>query len=273
MAEALLCIVAQRLVKKLCNHCRSIVPTPEKEKQILQAFMPEPPETVAQPKGCPYCKNTGYHGREGVYEVMTISPDLAELIRSGTDINHIRIYYKQHGGYLMADHALSKILNYTFSVNDAYEKVLVEELSLSETPKITPTEKQPFASTQTPSAPQQPTILLVDDDPEIIQLLTTILSNRNYQISSAKDGIDALMLLSNKKFDLIISDVNMPNLDGFKLIEIMNQKNIKCPLLFLTSRTSPEDELKGLELGAIDYNKKPIQKDVFLARLSKLLKK
>lgn len=89
----------------------------------------------------------------------------------------------------------------------------------------------------------------------------------------ASDGIDALLFLVKQKFDLIISDINMPNLDGFKFIEIKNQKGITAPLIFLTSRLEDEDEIRGLELGAIDYVKKPIKKDTLLLRIKKIIGK
>jgi DNA-binding response OmpR family regulator len=81
------------------------------------------------------------------------------------------------------------------------------------------------------------------------------------------------MMLGQKEFDLIISDVNMPNLDGFKFLEIINQKGIRAPLMFLTARSEEEDEIKGLELGAMDYLKKPIKKEALLLRVKRALRK
>ena len=63
----------------------------------------------------------------------------------------------------------------------------------------------------------------------------------------------------------------MPNLDGFKLLEMMGQKGIKAPVIFMTSRTDPEDELRGFKLGAMDYIKKPIQKEILLLRVERAL--
>jgi DNA-binding response OmpR family regulator len=63
----------------------------------------------------------------------------------------------------------------------------------------------------------------------------------------------------------------MPNLDGFKFLELINQKGIKAPLMFLTARSEEEDEVKGLELGALDYLKKPIKKDALLTRVKRAL--
>ena len=65
----------------------------------------------------------------------------------------------------------------------------------------------------------------------------------------------------------------MPNLDGFKLLEMMGQKGIKAPVIFMTSRIDPEDELRGFKLGAMDYIKKPIQKEILLLRVERMLEK
>ncbi len=79
--------------------------------------------------------------------------------------------------------------------------------------------------------------------------------------------------MGKSEYDLILSDVEMPNLDGFKLLEMKNQKGIETPVIFLTSKTGHEDEEKGYELGAIDYIKKPIKKEILLLRIKKVIEK
>ena len=79
------------------------------------------------------------------------------------------------------------------------------------------------------------------------------------------------MHLGKKQFDLIVSDVDMPNLDGFKLLEMASQKGITAPIIFVTARTEETDEVKGFELGAVDYIKKPIKKEILLMRVKKAL--
>ena len=65
----------------------------------------------------------------------------------------------------------------------------------------------------------------------------------------------------------------MPNLNSFKLLEMMNQKGLNTPVIFLTGRDTTEDEKRGLELGALDYIKKPISKDILLLRVKSVLQK
>ena len=81
------------------------------------------------------------------------------------------------------------------------------------------------------------------------------------------------MQIGKADYDLILSDINMPNLNGLKLLEILIQKGVNMPVIFITSRTSQEDEIRGLSLGALDYIKKPISKEVLLYRVARILKR
>jgi DNA-binding SARP family transcriptional activator len=121
-------------------------------------------------------------------------------------------------------------------------------------------------------ADRQPSVLVVEDDPVTRALLNDFLVNAGYSVVVAEDGADALLQLGRMSFDVILSDINMPNLGGLKLLEIMGQKGIRTPAVFLTALTDEELEVRGLELGAADYIKKPIRKDVLLLRVQKAIR-
>jgi type IV pilus assembly protein PilB len=266
MAEALLGIIAQRLLKKLCPFCKDVRPITKAEAELLSPFTNELPSSVAHPVGCPKCRD-GYSGREGIYEIIAFDQDLLGKIRDGMPISELRDFIHRRGDYLISHHGVEKVKNHIFPVKDVYEKVLVEEIrSPAKGEEAAPARKE---------TPEQPSgtasILVVEDDPDNQLLISKILTNQGYDVSVAGDGIDALMVLAKKRFDLILSDINMPNLDGFKFLELINQKGIKAPLMFLTARAEEEDEVKGLELGALDYLKKPIKKDALLLRVKKAL--
>lgn len=117
-------------------------------------------------------------------------------------------------------------------------------------------------------------ILLVEDDEDTQKLIAHILESALYNVTVANDGIEALTCLEQKDFDLILSDVAMPNLDGFKLVEIIHQKGITAPIIFLTGSTNEQDEMRGFELGATDYIIKPIRrKELLLSRIRNALNK
>ena len=114
-------------------------------------------------------------------------------------------------------------------------------------------------------------LLLVEDDLTLGYLLTEYLKLKKFSIVWAKNGKDALSLLSDQTFDLCILDVMMPDMDGFKLAENINKLKIKIPFLFLSARSLKIDVLKGFSLGAVDYIRKPIDEEELVVRLNNLL--
>jgi len=114
-------------------------------------------------------------------------------------------------------------------------------------------------------------LLLVEDDDSLGYLLSEYLKMKNFSVYWVKNGNDALATLSEHQFDLCILDVMMPDMDGFKLAENINKRNIAIPFLFLTARSLKIDVLKGFSLGAIDYIRKPIDEEELVVRLNNLL--
>jgi len=278
MSESLLCIVAQKLIKKPCQACSKIVHISDEQRKLLEPFTDDLPERVLKVAGCPNCNNTGYFGREGVYEVLKFDEGIIEEIRRGTPISEIRRSFKEKDYYLLPDHAIEKIRNLIFTPEDVYNKVLVEEVPTKRAEKITLKEQEEFKASEeggdgetSKESEKEKTILVVEDDDDSRNLISRFLINAGYMVTLAEDGAAALLDIGRKDFDLIISDVNMPNLDGFALMEIIKQKGIKTPVIFLTSLSASEDEIKALEKGASDYLRKPVKKELLLLRVKKLL--
>lgn len=113
--------------------------------------------------------------------------------------------------------------------------------------------------------------MIIDDQEDIQDYLRIVLSGQGYEVSVAADGIDALAQLASKRFDLILSDLNMPNLDGIKLLKLIQQNKIQTPVIVLTGEGNDEREQQCLELGATDYIRKPIKKDPLLLRIKRTL--
>jgi diguanylate cyclase (GGDEF)-like protein len=112
-------------------------------------------------------------------------------------------------------------------------------------------------------------ILIVEDDSAIQALLTAVLA-LNYEVAGVSSGKEALERARAGAFDLILLDVGLPDLDGFAVCRLL-KADPRCrdvPVIFLTSRNSPEDEVKGLEAGGIDYIAKPINPAVLRARVN-----
>jgi len=121
---------------------------------------------------------------------------------------------------------------------------------------------------------QKPTILVVDDAPDNIALITSFLDDF-YLVKIAINGEKALQIaFSNKPPDLILLDIMMPGMDGYEVCRHLksDSQTAGIPVIFLTAKTDMEDELTGFELGAVDYISKPISPSIVLARVRTHLK-
>lgn len=114
-------------------------------------------------------------------------------------------------------------------------------------------------------------ILCVDDDINMLNTAETILADAGYEVSLAKSGVQAVKLLSkNCDYDLILLDVDMPEKDGYETYKEVKTLNgcESIPVIFLTGLDAPDFEIKGLQLGAVDYITKPFIKDILIARIN-----
>ncbi|MEK6678872.1 MAG: response regulator [Nitrospirota bacterium] len=117
--------------------------------------------------------------------------------------------------------------------------------------------------------------LVVDDSPTMRQLITFALKRiHNSQITEANDGVDALKKLSGNKFSLILLDINMPLMDGLKLLSILrgNPSYNDVPIIIITTEGADVDREKALKLGANAYVTKPIQTNELLKVVKEFLK-
>jgi two-component system chemotaxis response regulator CheY len=117
--------------------------------------------------------------------------------------------------------------------------------------------------------------LVVEDSPTMRQLITFSLKRiPNSRIVEASDGVDALKKLKDDRFDLILSDINMPLMDGLKLVSMIrnNPAYQSIPIIIVTTEGSENDREKGLALGANAYLSKPIQTNELLRVVKGLLK-
>ena len=118
-------------------------------------------------------------------------------------------------------------------------------------------------------------ILIVEDSPTMRQLISFALKRlRGIRIVEANDGVDGLKKLSSERFDLILTDINMPIMDGLKLVSLVrNDANYKdTPIVVITTEGAQEDRERALALGANDYITKPIQPNRILDVAKGLLK-
>lgn len=113
-------------------------------------------------------------------------------------------------------------------------------------------------------------ILLAEDEQDLAELTIDYLEVEGITCDYAANGQQALNLVENHEYDVLVLDVNMPKLDGFALCQSLKQQNVQTPVIFVTARDALEDKLTGFELGADDYLTKPFELDELVARLKVL---
>src|SRR5215470_8712710 len=116
-------------------------------------------------------------------------------------------------------------------------------------------------------------LLLVDDDEALLESLSVVLAAEGHTVTRATGGKAALELSADARFDAIVCDVNLPDVDGFSVCRQLRARDDKTPFVLLTSRDSEIDEALGLDLGADDYITKPFSLRVLLARLNALVRR
>lgn len=113
-------------------------------------------------------------------------------------------------------------------------------------------------------------ILIVEDEQMLAEILSDTLSDRNFDVHLAYDGVQALDAVKRESFDVIVSDIMMPNLDGYSLAKKLRAEGYNTPILFLTARSATEDVVKGFETGGNDFLKKPFAIDELIVRVKAL---
>lgn len=129
--------------------------------------------------------------------------------------------------------------------------------------------------TSAPAAgsPAEARLLLVDDEPNIVELLSASLRYAGFDVATAGNGNQALKVARDFRPDLLVLDVMMPGLDGFDVIRRLRSAGDRLPVLFLTARDATEDKVTGLTLGGDDYVTKPFSLEEVLARIRAILRR
>lgn len=115
-------------------------------------------------------------------------------------------------------------------------------------------------------------ILVVEDEPSLVDTLQYSLTRQGYDVAVSSDGAKALDVARREKPDMVILDVMLPSLDGFEVCRILRQE-MSAPILMLTARTDEVDKVVGLEVGADDYLTKPFSMRELMARVKALLRR
>lgn len=116
-------------------------------------------------------------------------------------------------------------------------------------------------------------ILLVDDEKDFVSALKEILVANRYTVEVAYDGKMALDYIEAEKFDCLLLDIMMPEMDGYEVVKTIRKRNDHTPVIFLSAKGEVEDKIKGFEIGGDDYLSKPFSSKELLSRLKALLRR
>jgi two-component system OmpR family response regulator len=118
-----------------------------------------------------------------------------------------------------------------------------------------------------------PRLLVVEDEPDIRELLSATLRFAGFRVTAAADGPQALAHARRERPDLVLLDVMLPGLDGFDTLRRLRAQGVRAPVLFLTARDATEDKVTGLRAGGDDYVTKPFSVQEVVARIEALLRR
>ena len=117
------------------------------------------------------------------------------------------------------------------------------------------------------------TVLIVDDDKAVQTMLYKVIRSNGLEADTASGGQEALSLTENRKYDLILLDINMHGMDGFEVIQRLRNRGVKTPIIIVSGRQEDYDTLYGLDIGADDYVTKPFNPIVLGAKVKALIRR
>jgi len=125
----------------------------------------------------------------------------------------------------------------------------------------------------TVESPEQLRILVVDDEPNIVDVVSMALRYQGFSVESAADGRGALAAVSSFRPHLMLLDIMLPDMDGFDVAKRLGAERARLPIIFLTARDSTEDKVRGLTMGGDDYVTKPFSLEELVARIRMILRR
>ena len=131
--------------------------------------------------------------------------------------------------------------------------------------------RAPSQQPETGTADSKKTVLVVEDNALNRELTNAVLRSAGYNVVSAVDGAEALMAVGREKIDLMLLDIDLPFIDGHKVLEALREKGYELPTIFISGLPGEEPEVRAFDIGAIDFIRKPVKNSVLLARVKRVL--
>ncbi|HAN03796.1 MAG TPA: type II secretion system protein GspE [Elusimicrobia bacterium] len=281
ISPGLLAITAQRLVRRLCPLCRQQVPAAEASPAILQALAAHGLEkTCYRAVGCKSCEMSGYAGRTSIVELLLINGKVKELINNNATAEDItRAAIETCALRTMTRDALWNMATGQADLKEVepYLKLEKDQGARPAPAPAAPAAAVPAAQTPSPAMPAgKPRVMVADDDPVMRMLLKKFIENSGYEAIEAADGEEALTKIAEGPApDLLISDINMPRMNGYDLVKGVRGALglLDLPVIMLTTESSDKSQELAFQMGADDYVMKPFKGPLVMARVTAALRR
>jgi Tfp pilus assembly pilus retraction ATPase PilT/ActR/RegA family two-component response regulator len=253
VAESLSAVLAQRLLRTLCPHCRQAHDDLEARRRGVEHHVASIPFSAGP--GCQHCKHTGYLGRVPVAELLTPTDALRDAITHGATAHEIRAAMRAAGCATMRDRAIDLVAQGVTSIEEV-DRVLTDDPSRAATRA-------------------QSRVLVTDDEPITRMLIKLLLEREHFQVLEATNGREAVEIATREHPDLLMIDLNMPEMDGYEAIGRLRRdlSLATLPIVVITSEEGPGVERRVLQLGADDYIVKPFDPEVLLSRVNAVFRR
>jgi type IV pilus assembly protein PilB len=269
VASSVIGILAQRLVRRCCLSCAvPQVPSAEAVEKIGgPERLPSNGQWRAGP-GCEKCGQTGFKGRMGIHELLQVTDELRELITRRAPEHEIRMAARAGGMRTLLEDGIAK----------AAQGLTTLEAVL----KVAAPDDAPVAEGVSDNIPApndvsrevgRARVLIVEDDRTITAVVKYFLELEGFEVVIATDGLVGLETAKRNPPQAIVTDLNMPGMDGMAMVKALRADVLThdIPILMLTSEESVDSETLALSLGADDYIHKPVEPRRLAARVKALL--
>ncbi len=303
IGSALRGVIAQRLMRTLCQTCREERSDPVPAK--LDRWIPDN-KGLSRAVGCAECAMTGYRGRFSILEILVITPELERLISQGATADKIADVAASEGMRSIWDSGVAHVLRGESTIEELLRVVDIpqdDEIRNGEvaaldggdgrvsdsgglavaTPRISDEARQvtdQFELVGAGSAVDEEDggstgvrVLLVDDEDQLRRVMRDLLERDGYTVFEAADGAQALEQVDVHAPDILVLDLNLPGLDGYGVITKLRSRQTTehIPIIVLTAKGDEDNEVRVFELGADDFLSKPFRARTLSARIQAVL--
>ncbi len=274
IGTSLKAIILQRLVLKICPHCKTQTSVPQVKFDLtgLMAKRGLQPRFF-KGKGCKHCNMSGFKGKLGMFEIFPITRGLARSIADGSTEADLKLMAKQIGIRSLLDYSLAHISLGHTTIRELQKFIDLEQIFID---KQNDSQRIPkFKTAQSTNNGNKKTILVAEDNVSVRAVIKVALMNNGFNVLEAKDGQAAMQFLKRAKPDLLLLDINMPNMSGLDVLrQVKAHPSLhNLPVVMLTANSQAQMEFDALEGGADDYIVKPFRPELLAARVRTILRR